>query len=125
MECRWRKTRLPWKQGTAVESHAGSGTTPVASLPPHAISFHQKDWSALHIECLPLETRKRLPVGQYLLHPWPLSYLLTWLHGYSPDLSSYAISTPCPHWSRPKSSRAASETDCSEWPTCRGELVFM
>jgi len=27
MECLWRKTRLPWNQGTTVESHAGSGTT--------------------------------------------------------------------------------------------------
>ena len=58
--------------------------------------------------------KKRIPVGQYLLHPWPLTSLLTWPHRCSPDLSSYAISTPCPHWSRSKSSRAASGADSCE-----------
>ena len=32
MECLWRKTRLPWNQGTTVESHARGEVNTVASL---------------------------------------------------------------------------------------------
>ena len=34
-ECLWRKTGLPWKQGTTAESYIGGGATIVASLSPH------------------------------------------------------------------------------------------
>ena len=77
-----------------------------------------------------LQARILEPTGQYWL-PYPsrtLYFLLsqpptplsTWCCQNPCNPSSCSTSTPGPHREKPKSSRAASETNPSGRPTCRG-----
>ena len=64
--------------------------------------------------------QKRPSLEPYLLHPWPPASLRIWCHQGSHDPSSHSTSASCPHWGRPKSSKAASGPDSCGWTTCRG-----
>ena len=61
------------------------------------------------------EAHKRLLIVPYLLWPWLLAFLLTWCHwGFC-----LHAAVCCPHWGRPKSSRAALGADSCGWPPSR------
>ena len=87
---------------------------------PQAI---EKDLSELAFACLLPGTRKsparagpHVPyarhqkspsLGPYILRPWPPASLSIVHHWGSRDPKSYTTFVPCPHWGRPKCSRAA------------------
>ena len=55
--------------------------------------------------------QKRPSLGPHPLRPWPPASLRIWHCRGSRDPSSHTTSMPCPHWGRPKSSKAASGPD--------------